>query len=149
MKRASWALKNTFHQLKVCKELTASQSRQLQVYRHEYQHFVNVMHGYIANQVFQITWGEFETDLQNEVSSTTQYQVIHAVSPSWNWMVRFFMCMDLCSAQVHSFEELIKAHHNFINKAIFRYGYHSMCCSVAIIWYSLYAGACWARRQCQ
>ena len=67
MKRASWALKNTFHQLKDCRGLSAAQTRQLQVYRHEYQHFVNVMHGYIANQVFQITWREFETDLQNEV----------------------------------------------------------------------------------
>ncbi|XP_064400242.1 uncharacterized protein LOC135346526 isoform X2 [Halichondria panicea] len=87
MKRASWALKNTFHQLKVSKQLSPSQTRQLQVYRHEYQHFVNVMHGYIANQVFQITWREFENDLENDV---------------------------------HSFEELIQAHHNFINKAIFR-----------------------------
>ncbi len=67
MKRASWALKNTFHQLKVSKQLSPSQTRQLQVYRHEYQHFVNVMHGYIANQVFQITWREFENDLENDV----------------------------------------------------------------------------------
>ena len=67
MKRASWALKNTFHQLKHCSSLSTMQTRQLQVYRHEYQHFVNVMHGYIANQLFQITWREFETDLQNEV----------------------------------------------------------------------------------
>ncbi len=67
MKRASWVLKNTFHQLKVSKQLSPSQTRQLQVYRHEYQHFVNVMHGYIANQVFQITWREFEIDLENDV----------------------------------------------------------------------------------
>ena len=67
MKRASWALKNTFHQLKHCSGLSAMQTRRLQVYRHEYQHFVNVMHSYIANQLFQITWRDFETDLQKEV----------------------------------------------------------------------------------
>ncbi len=67
MKRASWALKNTFHELKVCEQLSLAHSRQLQVYRHEYQHFINVMHGYIANQVFQITWREFENDLEKEV----------------------------------------------------------------------------------
>jgi len=39
------------------------QLRQLQLFRHEMQHFVNVLHEYIANEVVMVSWHEFETDL--------------------------------------------------------------------------------------
>ena len=35
--------------------------------RHELQHFIDVMEGYIANQLFYLSWGEFEEDLANNV----------------------------------------------------------------------------------
>jgi len=39
------------------------QLRQLQLYRHEMQHFVRVLHEYIANEVVTVSWHEFEADL--------------------------------------------------------------------------------------
>ena len=67
MKRASWALKTTFHHLRQNQELGEKLTRQLQTYRHEFQHFVNIMHGYVANQLFNISWREFEVDLSSKV----------------------------------------------------------------------------------
>lgn len=39
------------------------QFRQLQLYRHEMQHFVKVIQGYIANQILQVSWTEFTAKL--------------------------------------------------------------------------------------
>lgn len=39
------------------------QFRQLQLYRHEMQHFVKVIQGYIANQILQVSWSEFTAKL--------------------------------------------------------------------------------------
>lgn len=39
------------------------QFRQLQLYRHEMQHFVKVIQGYIANQILQVSWSEFTQKL--------------------------------------------------------------------------------------
>ena len=36
--------------------------------RHELQHFVDVMQGYITNQLFYLSWGELEEDLASKVS---------------------------------------------------------------------------------
>ena len=39
------------------------QFRQLQLYKHEMQHFVKVIQGYIANQILQVSWSEFKTKM--------------------------------------------------------------------------------------
>ncbi|XP_039625763.1 gamma-tubulin complex component 6 isoform X2 [Polypterus senegalus] len=41
----------------------SAQFRQLQLYRHEMQHFVKVIQGYIANQILQVSWSEFHQRL--------------------------------------------------------------------------------------
>lgn len=41
------------------------QFRQLQLYRHEMQHFVKVIQGYIANQILQVSWSEFTQKLNS------------------------------------------------------------------------------------
>jgi gamma-tubulin complex component 6 len=87
LRRASWALKNVFTQLQQCEGLERWQMRELQIHRRELQHFVDVMHGYITNQLFYLSWGELEDDL---------------------------------ASKVHSLDDLITAHQNFIDKAIFR-----------------------------
>lgn len=45
------------------------QQRQLQIQRHELQHFVDVMQGYITNQLFYLSWRELEDDLATKVGS--------------------------------------------------------------------------------
>lgn len=39
------------------------QLRQLQLFKHEMQHFVKVIQGYIANQILHVTWCEFRARL--------------------------------------------------------------------------------------
>lgn len=39
------------------------QLRQLQLFKHEMQHFVKVTQGYIANQILHVTWCEFQARL--------------------------------------------------------------------------------------
>lgn len=39
------------------------QFRQLQLFKHEMQHFVKVIQGYIANQILHVTWCEFQARL--------------------------------------------------------------------------------------
>lgn len=63
MKRSSWVLKQTFHWLKECQVTNSLKIRQLQTYRHEFQHFVTIMHGYISSQLFGHTWEEFQLEL--------------------------------------------------------------------------------------
>lgn len=62
-------LNQTFHRLKDCHVLDALQVRKLQLMRHEFQHFTNTMHGYIASQLFGITWTEFQTEVSEQVES--------------------------------------------------------------------------------
>lgn len=49
------------------------QFRQLQLYRHEMQHFVKVIQGYIANQILQVSWSEFT----HKLSSANDLDTIH------------------------------------------------------------------------
>ena len=49
--------------------LEMRQQRQLQIQRHELQHFVDVMQGYITNQLFYLSWRELEDDLATKVGS--------------------------------------------------------------------------------
>jgi len=45
------------------------QLRQLQLYRHEMQHFVRALHEYVANEVVTVSWHEFDSDLGRHVAS--------------------------------------------------------------------------------
>lgn len=87
VRRASWALKNTAIYLKhscitysgqgaEAKCLSEGQHRQLQLKRHELQHFSSVMHSYITNQLFNLSWQEFEHELQHKVHGVDE--LIHA-----------------------------------------------------------------------
>ena len=75
LKRASWALRNTFTHLREGAMETrrhgnsAMETRRLQTHRHELQHFVNIMHSYISNQVFLMSWEEFQKELRSEVTT--------------------------------------------------------------------------------
>ncbi|XP_061772713.1 gamma-tubulin complex component 6 [Nerophis ophidion] len=63
LKHMVWSLRDVWFHLKrtaLVKDAGRSvQFRQLQLYRHEMQHFVKVIQGYIANQILQVSWSEF------------------------------------------------------------------------------------------
>ncbi|KAM9496353.1 gamma-tubulin complex component 6 [Clarias gariepinus] len=67
LKHMVWSLSDVWFHLKrtaVVKGAGRSvQFRQLQLYRHEMQHFVKVIQGYIANQILQVSWSEFTQKL--------------------------------------------------------------------------------------
>jgi gamma-tubulin complex component 6 len=69
LRRASWTLKTVFSLIELCEGLDKQQRRQLQIHRHEFQHFVGVMEGYITNQLFYLSWRELEEDLATKVHS--------------------------------------------------------------------------------
>ena len=70
-------LKHTFYKLKSCQVLGKSELRQLQTWRHEFQHFVTIMHSYAASQLFGVTWKEFQTALSHQVESLDEVIVAH------------------------------------------------------------------------
>lgn len=53
------------------------QFRQLQLFKHEMQHFVKVIQGYIANQILHVTWCEFRARLAT-VRDLEEMQRAHA-----------------------------------------------------------------------
>lgn len=53
------------------------QFRQLQLFKHEMQHFVKVIQGYIANQILHVTWCEFRARLAT-VGDLEEIQRAHA-----------------------------------------------------------------------
>ncbi|XP_051889601.1 gamma-tubulin complex component 6 isoform X2 [Pristis pectinata] len=63
LKHMVWTLKDVWFHLKrtalVNRSSNSVQLHQLQLYRHEMQHFVKVIQGYIANQILHVTWCEF------------------------------------------------------------------------------------------
>ncbi|XP_048477406.1 gamma-tubulin complex component 6, partial [Rhincodon typus] len=63
LKHMFWTLKDVWFHLKrtalVNRFSNSVQFHQLQLYRHEMQHFVKVIQGYIANQILHVTWCEF------------------------------------------------------------------------------------------
>ncbi|XP_069019373.1 gamma-tubulin complex component 6 isoform X1 [Embiotoca jacksoni] len=67
LKHMVWSLRDVWFHLKrtaLVKGAGCSvQFRQLQLYRHEMQHFVKVIQGYIANQILQVSWSEFTAKL--------------------------------------------------------------------------------------
>ncbi|KAJ8245696.1 hypothetical protein GJAV_G00273510 [Gymnothorax javanicus] len=77
LKHMVWTLRDVWFQLKraaLVKGAGSSvQFRQLQLYRHEMQHFVKVIQGYIANQILQVSWSEFT----HKLSSASDLDAIH------------------------------------------------------------------------
>lgn len=53
------------------------QFRQLQLFKHEMQHFVKVTQGYIANQILHVSWCEFRARLAR-VGDLEEIQRAHA-----------------------------------------------------------------------
>ncbi|XP_023933311.1 gamma-tubulin complex component 6-like [Lingula anatina] len=81
LKRIVWALKDIWHRLK----RDASQNnaanaplfRQLQLFRHEMQHFVRVMQGYISNQLIHVGWLELQESLKTRVHNLDDLHHVH------------------------------------------------------------------------
>ncbi|XP_010001697.1 PREDICTED: gamma-tubulin complex component 6 [Chaetura pelagica] len=77
LKHMVWTLKDVWFHLKrtalVSRASNSVQFRQLQLYKHEMQHFVKVIQGYIANQILHVTWCEFG----NKLSSVGNLEEIH------------------------------------------------------------------------
>ncbi|XP_061085197.1 gamma-tubulin complex component 6 isoform X2 [Conger conger] len=67
LKHMVWTLRDVWFHLKALVKGAGSsvQFRQLQLYRHEMQHFVKVIQGYIADQILQVSWNEFTHKLGN------------------------------------------------------------------------------------
>ncbi|KAM9311725.1 gamma-tubulin complex component 6 [Gastrophryne carolinensis] len=69
LKHMVWTLRDVWFHLKrtalVNQASNSVQYRQLQLYRHEMQHFVKVIQGYIANQILHVTWAEFRAKLRS------------------------------------------------------------------------------------
>ncbi|XP_029991556.1 gamma-tubulin complex component 6 [Sphaeramia orbicularis] len=67
LKHMVWSLRDVWFHLKRTALVKGAgrsvQFRQLQLYRHEMQHFVKVIQGYIANQILQVSWSEFTAKL--------------------------------------------------------------------------------------
>ncbi|XP_070192962.1 gamma-tubulin complex component 6-like [Littorina saxatilis] len=82
LKRVVWTLTDCWYKLKrdaiVKKAKDSSQFRQLQLHRHEMQHFVRVMQGYMANQIIQVTWKELQESLDHDVHSLDDLKRVHA-----------------------------------------------------------------------
>ncbi|MCJ8736177.1 hypothetical protein PDJAM_G00255920 [Pangasius djambal] len=77
LKHMVWSLSDVWFHLKRTALVKGAghsvQFRQLQLYRHEMQHFVKVIQGYIANQILQVSWSEFTQKL----SSANDLDAIH------------------------------------------------------------------------
>ncbi|XP_069832922.1 gamma-tubulin complex component 6 [Dendropsophus ebraccatus] len=80
LKHMVWTLRDVWFHLKrtalVNQASSSVQYRQLQLYRHEMQHFVKVIQGYIANQILHVTWSEFRSKLRT-VSNLEEIRKMH------------------------------------------------------------------------
>uniref|UniRef100_A0A8C6Q744 Tubulin gamma complex component 6 n=1 Tax=Nothobranchius furzeri TaxID=105023 RepID=A0A8C6Q744_NOTFU len=67
LKHMVWSLRDVWFHLKKTALVKGAgrsvQFRQLQLYRHEMQHFVKVIQGYITSQILQVSWTEFTAKL--------------------------------------------------------------------------------------
>ncbi|TRY78986.1 hypothetical protein DNTS_005259 [Danionella cerebrum] len=77
LKHMVWSLRDVWFHLKRTAVMKgagrSAQFHQLQLYRHEMQHFVKVIQGYIANQILQVSWSEFT----HKLSSVADLDAIH------------------------------------------------------------------------
>uniref|UniRef100_A0A8C3WDR9 Gamma-tubulin complex component 6 n=1 Tax=Catagonus wagneri TaxID=51154 RepID=A0A8C3WDR9_9CETA len=81
LKLMMWTLKDVCFHLKRTARMShvarSVQFRQLQLFKHEMQHFVKVIQGYIANQILHVTWCEFRARLAS-VGDLEEIQRAHA-----------------------------------------------------------------------
>ncbi|XP_004438106.1 PREDICTED: gamma-tubulin complex component 6 [Ceratotherium simum simum] len=81
LKLMMWTLRDVCFHLKrtalVSHVAGSVQFRQLQLFKHEMQHFVKVIQGYIANQILHVTWCEFQARLA-VVGDLEEIQRAHA-----------------------------------------------------------------------
>nr|XP_040132334.1 gamma-tubulin complex component 6 isoform X3 [Ictidomys tridecemlineatus] len=81
LKLMMWTLKDICFHLKrtalVSHTAGSVQFRQLQLFKHEMQHFVKVTQGYIANQILHVSWCEFRARLAT-VGNLEEIQRAHA-----------------------------------------------------------------------
>ncbi|KAM5287870.1 gamma-tubulin complex component 6 [Ctenodactylus gundi] len=81
LKLMMWTLKDICFHLKrtalVSHAASSVQFRQLQLFKHEMQHFVKVTQGYIANQILHVSWCEFRARLTT-VGDLEEIQRAHA-----------------------------------------------------------------------
>ncbi|XP_006888174.1 PREDICTED: gamma-tubulin complex component 6 [Elephantulus edwardii] len=81
LKLMMWTLKDIYSHLKrtalVGQAARSVQLRQLQLFKHEMQHFVKVIQGYIATQILHVTWCEFRNKLAS-VGTLEEIQRAHA-----------------------------------------------------------------------
>ncbi|KAM6162270.1 gamma-tubulin complex component 6 [Erethizon dorsatum] len=81
LKLMMWTLKDICFHLKrtalVSHSAGSVQFHQLQLFKHEMQHFVKVTQGYIANQILHVSWCEFRARLAT-VSDLEEIQRAHA-----------------------------------------------------------------------
>ncbi|XP_052495290.1 gamma-tubulin complex component 6 isoform X2 [Budorcas taxicolor] len=81
LKLMMWTLKDVCFHLKrtarVSQAAGSAQFRQLQLFKHEMQHFVKVTQGYIANQILHVSWCEFQARLAS-VGDLEEIQRAHA-----------------------------------------------------------------------
>ncbi|XP_077870615.1 LOW QUALITY PROTEIN: gamma-tubulin complex component 6-like [Saccoglossus kowalevskii] len=82
LKRASWVLRDVYFHLKRSALMNhagnSTQFRHLQLFRHEMQHFVHVMQGYMSNQVVHVSWLEFQQQLKEKVHNLDDLHHCHA-----------------------------------------------------------------------
>ncbi|XP_065066356.1 gamma-tubulin complex component 6-like isoform X2 [Rhopilema esculentum] len=81
LKMVNWALRRVWKNLKRAghnnKAAASPQLRQLQLSRHEMQHFVNNVERYLVNQIIHISWQEFQDDLKNNVHNVDDLHKSH------------------------------------------------------------------------
>ncbi|KAA0724653.1 Gamma-tubulin complex component 6 [Triplophysa tibetana] len=77
LKHMVWSLRDVWFHLKRTALVKGAgrsvQFHHLQLYRHEMQHFVKVIQGYIANQILQVSWSEFT----HKLSGASDLDAIH------------------------------------------------------------------------
>ena len=57
---------------------TSAELRKLQLWRHEMQHFAKVIEEYIASQVIDVSWHEFQSNLGTQINSFDDLIQCHA-----------------------------------------------------------------------
>ncbi|XP_065674237.1 gamma-tubulin complex component 6 isoform X2 [Hydra vulgaris] len=81
LKKAGWSLQEVWLNLKKAgysrKAASSPELRQLQLFRHEMQHFVNNLERYIVNQILHVSWREFQQDLRQKVHSLDDLHKCH------------------------------------------------------------------------
>jgi len=81
LKRAGWSLQEVWVNLKKAghsrRAASSPQLRQLQLFRHEMQHFVNNLERYTVNQIIHVSWEEFQQDLKEQVNDLDDLHRCH------------------------------------------------------------------------